>query len=143
MLSAAEARVASQRNKAQIETTAKRNAAARLREEAKRVAENKARWEASVKKDYETKLTAALKKGLRSFKQTIGSIRDNNLDIPAYLGRCEDTPLHQRIWRGLRARGYKVEVIKTCEYNDGTSMYDDISDTTPWHTYTYTAKVSW
>ena len=145
MLSAAEARQTSARNKQQIIDTRERNAAAKRREEAKREAEHSAWWADQIQKDYDTKLAAALKKGLHSFKQNINTLSDNDLSIKDFLKREKDVPVHKKIWRSLRARGYKVEILKKHEFHPEIESCpsDEMPGCDAYHSYEYTARVSW
>ncbi len=146
MINATEARAVSNRSKAQIASTRARNAAAKRQADAKQHAEERASWAVEIRKDYDTKLAAALQKGNRSFKQDINTLYDEaDLSITAFLNQEEDAPVHRSVWRSLRARGYKVEISKKSEFHPEIEACasDEMPGREAYHSYTYTAKVSW
>lgn len=141
-MDAATARANSERNKASIEHTHRRNATAKRREEAKREAEHKTWWAGEVRKDYEEGLAKAIKAGNRSFKVNITSSREIST-VKEMMNQNGDAVLLRKIWRSLRARKFKVQVLVKSDWYSGHSMYEGIPDEDPYTSYTFTAKVSW
>lgn len=141
-LSAARAREASEQSKAQILATRRRNALAQRRITANRETEHQVWWEGEVRKDYEEGLAKAIKVGNRSFRVDISSSRSIS-NVKEFLAQHNDTPLLKKIWRNLRTRKFKVEVLMKSDHFSGMSMYEGVPDEDPYTVYHYTAKVSW
>jgi len=142
MLNAKEAGRISSENKKRKALSAKRNEIARKRKEALAAKKQQEEWEKELCNDYECGIAAQINKGNKSFKKVIGST-GKDLSIKDFLAEDEDTPILKKIWRSLRAKGYKVRILKHAEYYDGKSYYEGIPDSDPYWRYTYTAKVSW
>lgn len=144
-MNAEQARKQSEQNKIKLKLQRNKNAKKKRLEDSRQEAEHKVWWAKEVEKDYATALENALRVGNRSFKLVISSVINNDLSPKDFMKQYDEAPLMKKIWRSLRVRGYKVEILKKVEIEryDGRSFYEEPSDLAPYTTYIYTAKVSW
>ena len=121
--------------------TAKRNKAAAARKERADKIRQDQEWFESETREFELGIAAAVKKGHRLFRYSLGTTRVG-LSTAEFL-KQGDGPMYKRIIAKLRRADYKVVVKMKATSHSGESMYEGVPDTDPYTSYEYKAVVTW